>query len=395
MSRHILRVVLTGLAGLAGLVAGLGLAVAPISAAVIPPLTPHPAVVAPVAAPIVAEPAGVARGTMLLVHGGAWLGHSAPAQRLVMDDPGALLVARGWRVVSIDYDEGAAGLRDVLDAAGAELARNPDGPVCLYGESAGAHLALVAASRLPAIRCVVGIGAPTDLARFEAEGDVSPDPDVRSAAARIERYFGTTPGALAPWNLVTLAPALRADVLLLHESDDPLVPAIDAIHFQAALPTTQVVELEAGDPADPSATFRHGTVSQTGRARYAAAIGAFADRALAVHEAERAAAGLGCAGADHPVTRVGVPALRSALRCLARRDRPSLRVVPGGWRRTTIRLRGNVDAARVWAQLRTTASGRRSLIAVAARRATVAVRTGDRSRVSLRATRRRLATPHG
>jgi dienelactone hydrolase len=378
-------------AGLAGLVALLGSAVVPVSAALLPPLfQPSPAI-PPVAAPISADPAGEARGTMILVHGGAWAGHSALGQQLVMDEPGALLVARGWRVVSVDYEEGAAGLQGVLDVVGAELARNAAGPLCLYGESAGAHLALVAASRLPAIRCVIGIATPTDFVRFEAEGDASGDPDVRIAASRIERFFGTTADELAPWNLVTLAPALQADVLLLHESDDPLVPAVDAEHFQAALPTTQLVELEAGDPADPSTKFRHGTISQAGRAVYAAAIGSFADRALVVHEAERLAAGLGCAHADDFVTRVGVPALRRALRCLALEDLPSLREATGDWRRTTIRLRGNLDAALIWAQLRTTVSGRRALIALAARRATVALRIDERSRVIVR----RLATPRG
>ena len=59
---------------------------------------------------------------------------------------------------------GQAGLQDVLDAAGSELARIGDnGPVCIYGESAGAHLALVAAERLRAIDCVIGLGTPTDL----------------------------------------------------------------------------------------------------------------------------------------------------------------------------------------------------------------------------------------
>ena len=50
-------------------------------------------------------------------------------------------------------------------------------------------------------------------------------------------------------------------------------------------------------------------------------------------------------------------------------------------------MRGEVNAARLWGELRTTQSGRRALAATAARRARLAVRIGDPSRVVLRATR--------
>lgn len=84
-----------------------------------------------------------------MVYGSGWSGHNRQAQDELLKSPGSLFLARGWRVVSIDYNEGAAGLQDVLNATGAELARTSgDGPVCIYGESSGAHLALVAASRL-------------------------------------------------------------------------------------------------------------------------------------------------------------------------------------------------------------------------------------------------------
>jgi hypothetical protein len=77
------------------------------------------------------------------------------------------------------------------------------------------------------------------------------------------------------------------------------------------------------------------------------------------------------------------------LRCLVR---TAARRAPSGsarWRQTSIKLRGEVNAARVWASLRATKNGQCALAAVARRRAQVTVRTGDRSRVTLRATRTR------
>jgi acetyl esterase/lipase len=354
-----------------------------------PAPTPAPPVIPPVAEPIAIDPAaGPARGTVIMVHAGGWAGHDAHAQDQLTKSPGDIFRERGWRVVSIDYDEGADGLQDVLDASGAELARKTgDGPLCLYGESSGAHLALVAASRLRAIDCVIGLGTPTDLALYHAEGSGSVDARVRLVASQISRLFGTSPEQTAPWNLVALAPSIHADVLMMHEADDAVVPSIHPARFQAARPTTQLVALEAGDPADPATDFMHGTVSAAGRANYGAAIGSFADRAVAARAAERSAARTRCSNASRTVAEIGLAGLRDSLRCLARKDARSLRAGTGAWRRTSVKMRGEVNAARVWAYLRGTRSGRRALVAAAKRRAKVAVQPGDRSRVVLRATR--------
>jgi acetyl esterase/lipase len=350
-----------------------------------------PPVIPAVADPISADPPdGVTRGTMIMVHAGGWAGHDAHAQDVLMTTPGDLLLQRGWRVVSIDYDEGTEGLQDVLSAADSELARRSGGgPLCLYGESAGAHLALVAASRLRAIDCVVGLGTPTDLELYESEGSASGDARVRLIASKMSRFFGTTAAELAPWDLVSLAPSIHADVLLMHEGDDAIVPAIQAARFQAARPTTQTVELEAGDPNDPSAAFVHGTISEAGRAEYAAAIGSLVDRAVSTRDAGRSASRTGCAQVGRSIAEVGLAVLRNALRCLAHKDVGSRSAGSGAWRETTLSMRGEVNAARIWTSLRGTRSGRRALVATARRRVKVAVLSGDRSRVTLRATRGR------
>ena len=383
------RLLLVSLAALAGV---LGLLGAPASPAEAQPidlsslLKPKPLpVVAPVAAPITADPSGRApRGTMIMVHAGGWAGHDAHAQQLLMGRPGELLLARGWRVVSLDYEAGTAGLQDVLNAAGAELARDTGGgPVCIYGESAGAHLALVAAARLRAIDCVIGLGTPTDLSLYQAEAAASPDARLKMVAGQMTRFFGSAPADFAPWNPVTLAPSIHADVLLMHEADDEVMSAQHDARFQAARPTTQLVDLAAGGPNDGD--FMHGTVSDAGRGKYMAAIGAFADRAVAARDAERRAARTGCSRVNRSVAEIGLSRLKSGLRCLARKAAGSGRT--RGWRRTSVTLRGEVSASRIWSSLRATKSGRRALAATAAKRAKLSVRAGDRTRVVLRAAR--------
>jgi acetyl esterase/lipase len=241
---------------------------------------------APVAPAITADPdSGPARATMIMVHGGGWVGHDAHAEALLMASPGAQLRKRGWRVVSIDYGEGKDGLRDVLDTVDAEIARKTsNGPLCLYGESAGAHLALVAAARRRSIDCVIGLGAPTDLLRFEADARGA-GRDERIVAAQISRIFGTTAAEVADWDPVSLP--IHADVLLMREGDDEVVPASQETSFAKAHPGTDTLALPAGDPADPSAHFVHGTISPKGREIYDAEVEAFADHALAKHRAER------------------------------------------------------------------------------------------------------------
>ncbi len=348
--------------------------------------TPKPVVpvIAPVAEAITADPVGVApRGTMIMVHAGGWAGHDANAQRLLMDRPGQLLLDRGWRVVSLDYEEGPAGLQDVLNTAGSELARiGANGPVCIYGESSGAHLALVAAARLRAIDCVVGLGTPTDLPLYGVEAGGSEDDRVKLVASQIARFFGNTPTEQAPWNLIPLAPSIHADVLLLREADDLMVSLQHVTNFITARPTTQTVDLESG-PNE----FVHGTVSDAGAGKYASAIGAFVDRAVAAREAERNGARTGCSGVGRSFNEIGLIALKSSLRCLAARDTLARGAGSRQWQSTKVTMRGEVNAARIWASLRTTKSGRRALAAAAKRRAMVSVSTGDRSRVILRATR--------
>jgi acetyl esterase/lipase len=230
----------------------------------------------PVAVAVTADPAGPARATMIMIHGGGWAGHNDAAQRALMERPGKLLLRRGWRVVSIDYEEGTAGLDDVLKTARAEIERGTsNGPLCLYGESSGGHLALVAAARLgDEVNCVIGLGAPADLPLYLATAK-SGSPQHRFVARLVRKYFGTSDTELAPWDPVSLVGSIKADVLLMHGANDTLVPATQSASFAAAHPATRTVTLQAG-----RLPFVHGSISAKGRAAYDEAIASFAARAL-------------------------------------------------------------------------------------------------------------------
>ena len=350
---------------------------------------PRPAPpIAPVAAPIIATAASGVKGTMILVHGGGWAGPDRHAQEYLLDQPGRMLAERGWRVVSVDYRAGRDGLQDVLDAAGSELVRPSGGLLCLYGESAGGHLALLAAARLPAVDCVAAAGVPTDFGAYAAEAAASGDPRRHRVAKAVAETFGTDPEAFAHWEPARVAEAIDADVLMIRQADDVLVSADQAERFRAQRPTTQMVELAAGNPGDMADYWLHGSLSDAGRGHYLSSLRAFTDRAVAAHRAARSAARTRCAQVNRRLGRIGSAVLGAALRCLARRDAVSARAgAARAGRVATARLRGEVTPARAWAALRAGTAGRRALAALAVGRAAVRVHRGDPSVVTVRVRR--------
>lgn len=107
-------------------------------------------------------PAGV-----LLLHGGAWE-LTGPAGLDWMGMYVDRFTAQGARVVNATYAPHAAGLADVVAAYDA-LDREVDGGICVMGESAGGHLALLLAMERP-VACVIARAAPTDLVCLAADG---------------------------------------------------------------------------------------------------------------------------------------------------------------------------------------------------------------------------------
>ncbi len=338
-------------------------------------------------APLVAAPAASAHGTMVMIHGGGWTGPAPKAQSALMSMPGQTLSARGWKIISVDYHEGSAGLQDVLDAAGTELAKPAGGPLCVYGESAGAQLALVAASRLSGIDCVVAMGPPADFEAYQAEVRASNDSGRQIIAAQMAAVWGQTPEERAPNDPVKVAKSIRGDALIMREADDALIPIEQVENFIAARPTTERAELQSAPGSDLSQFYLHGTLSDAGRAQFRATLGAFADRATAAHAAEVAAARTGCKGVTKSVTQGGVSRVQSALRCLARKDQLARKAGTKGARTFSRRVRGEVNAARTWNLLRASTTGRRTLAALAAGRVQTTVRAGSPNRVTLRVRR--------
>lgn len=333
---------------------------------------------------IVASPATGIKGTVILIHGGGWQGPGATAQQGLMDLPGQMLVRQGWRVLSLDYHSGKEGLRDVLDAANAELATPTGGLLCLYGESAGGHLALLAAAKLPAIDCVIAAGAPTDLLEYRAEAASSDDQWRDMISNQIRTVFGTTEQQLAPWEPVRVAQSISADVLLLRQDDDRLVLQEQLDGFLDAMPTAQSVNLESSVHVEPSTWWMHGTLSDKGRREYHATLTRFVARAVAAHRAEVRARRTGCAGVVRHVGAGDAAVLTPRLECLARADATVSRRAARRARTTTISLHGAVNAARAWSALRATAKGRRVLAALAGGRARTTLQQGDPSRITIR-----------
>jgi acetyl esterase/lipase len=180
---------------------------------------------------------------VLLLHGGAWRAHGT--REVARLRPVARRFARlGLRVANADYRPGAASLTDARRAL-RRLGRG--GRVCVYGESAGGQLALMLAARDGAIRCVITVGAVTDLGTLRADHAFSP------VATLAERTWSHAPGGLADNSPLTFARHLRTPLLLAGLRRDPFVPSIQQRRLAARAPHARLMLLPRG-----GAPFVHG-----------------------------------------------------------------------------------------------------------------------------------------
>ena len=201
--------------------------------------------------------------TVVHVHGGGWLRGSRRHPLPALGDgfyPG--LAASGIAVAAIDYRLSGearypAAVDDVRTAVAWVRAELPSygaspGPVALWGDSAGGHLALLAALTSPGL-AGPGPGAPgagttgaatsgvdgvvawfpvTDLAGLRGPDD--DDPDTREA-----RFLGAppsrVPGLARDASPLAHVHAGAPPVLLLHGDSDTMVPADQSIRFAGAL----------------------------------------------------------------------------------------------------------------------------------------------------------------
>ena len=172
--------------------------------------------------PVIEAPAE-ATGTVLLLHAGGWSGPN-PARSQAMRPLARRFSRWGWRAVVVEYGAGKRGYRDVLTAI-----RRHDGArrLCLYGESAGGHLAALAAGRSRRdIDCLILNAAPLDLPSWGTT------PQARYFRDRIARpIFGRDPR----WNPRTYAGRVRALTLIISTRDDRIVPPQQARAFRRSL----------------------------------------------------------------------------------------------------------------------------------------------------------------
>jgi acetyl esterase/lipase len=226
---------------------------------------------------------GAVKRVMILVHGGGWY-TVGPAAMHSGRGAGQRWRDAGWETVNVDYRACGQSAADVL--AFYDLIRQqvgPSVPICLEGESAGAHLALMVAADRADVACVIATGAPTNLRSIAAEGKAEAAngtgaPELRKGSSYVQGLARAAFGrqGLTDLSPVTWAGQIHARVLIGTAAVDPMVPAAQAQELAAAITGANpgayvdVDRLEAG-----SVPWVHGGVSQ-------AAVDDFANRMTAL-----------------------------------------------------------------------------------------------------------------
>ena len=209
------------------------------------------------------------------VHGGGWRRGSRRHPLPVLGaDFYDRLAAQGFAVAAIDYRLSGearfpAPLDDVRTAIGwvGEHAAGyglDTGRVFLWGDSAGGHLALLAALTGAAAHGVVAWFPVTDLAGLpsdvaDAGGIPDPGPESREALL-LGAPASSVPGLAREASPVSHASAAAPPVLLMHGAADDLVPPAQSIRLAEALHAAgATAELELV----PGATHMWNGVSDT------------------------------------------------------------------------------------------------------------------------------------
>jgi pimeloyl-ACP methyl ester carboxylesterase len=181
--------------------------------------------------------------TVVLIHGGTWI-HTGAAAMAPLRATASRFQRYGYRTVNLDYRPGPEGLEDVEAIVDAQHRARPDEPVCVYGESAGGHWALMLAAVRPYVGCVIAAAAPTDLTSGLGAW----------LADRVDFVFSGDAGMYSP---IRYAGKIGADVLLAYGADDGYVPPAQGAGMASRLRSSKLDVLAAGDR-----DWIHGTASQ-------------------------------------------------------------------------------------------------------------------------------------
>jgi dienelactone hydrolase len=181
------------------------------------PIVPRDVVAVPPAV-LMEPPAGaVPRLAVMVIHGNGWIGPDPELIRKTANTE--MWHHQGWAIMIPEFQAGASGLEDLVADHDDLRRRYPRTPICLFGYSAGAHLALMLAVRRPDVRCVISEAGPTDLRALSTTDPVNVYPLAVSA-------FGE--GNLAEWSPIRFADKIHASVFQVAARNDPVVPVTQA-----------------------------------------------------------------------------------------------------------------------------------------------------------------------
>jgi pimeloyl-ACP methyl ester carboxylesterase len=139
----------------------------------------------------------------------------------------------GYRTFAVNYRAGVQAFPDVVAAY--ERLRRTYGartPICAYGSSAGAHMALMLAIRRPDLACVVAQAPPTVLTGL-------------SRGLRHDAQVAFEPlGGLEEWSPANYR--LYTPTLIEQGRTDPVVPLGDSIAMHQTAPNSKLLLLAHG-----------------------------------------------------------------------------------------------------------------------------------------------------
>lgn len=185
------------------------------------------------------------RAVVVLIRGGGWTGPS-PSTMRAQHGAAVALQDQGFATVEPDYRSGIRGYRDLLARYDQTRKRFPSQRICLFGQSAGGHLALLIAEERRDVACVVSQAGPTDLTTLAEQ---TSEPTGRWAA----EAFGS--GRLARFSPVRRAARIDAAVLQIAAENDRYVPVAQVRELQPRLRRGRLIVLPPG-----GTTFVHSKV---------------------------------------------------------------------------------------------------------------------------------------